>query len=84
MIYFVNHLSPSTKLVLKVLTEKGQITQKDLIRETSLPKRTVNHAVRKLKSCNLLKVKYNFNDLRQKYYVCLTCDEECPIKQRDE
>ena len=84
MIYFVDQLSPSTKLVLKVLTEKGQITQKDLIKETSLPKRTVNHAVRKLKSCNLLKVKHNFNDMRQKYYVCLYCNEECSINPRSE
>ena len=84
MIHFVNRFSPSTKLVLKVLLEKKQITPNNLILETLLPKRTVNNAIKKLKECNLIKTKHNMNDLRQKYYVCLYCTEECPVKKLSE
>jgi len=80
VIYFVDHPPPSAKFVLKVLREKRQVTQEDLLVETSLPKRTVNHAIRRLRDCNLIKERRSLDDVRQKFYICLYCTEECPAR----
>jgi transcription initiation factor IIE alpha subunit len=49
----INHeklerLPPSAKLVFKALETKGQMTQKEIIRETILPSRTVRYAINRL------------------------------------
>jgi transcription initiation factor IIE alpha subunit len=43
----------SAKLVFKTLEAKGQITQKDITRETILPSRTVRYAINRLKEENI-------------------------------
>ena len=46
----------------------GQFTQKDLIRETSLPARTVRYALNRLKEEGILIERHYFIDARQSLY----------------
>ncbi|MFQ6086011.1 MAG: winged helix-turn-helix domain-containing protein [Candidatus Bathyarchaeia archaeon] len=64
-------LSPSAKFVLKVLRLNDGITQRDIIRETHLPPRTVKYAVKRLKESGLIQEGFNLNDMRRKYYWTL-------------
>jgi transcription initiation factor IIE alpha subunit len=64
----IGHLPPSAKLVYKVLENGGQLTQKDLIRETSLPSRTVRYAINRLKDEQFLIERHYFIDARQSLY----------------
>ncbi len=52
----------------KVLESGGQLTQKDLIRETSLPSRTVRYALNRLKEEKFLVERHYFVDARQSLY----------------
>jgi len=61
-------LSPSTKLVLKILQLNGWMTQREIIRETTLPPRTVKYAIKKLKEQKIVREKPDLNDMRGKYY----------------
>jgi transcription initiation factor IIE alpha subunit len=61
-------LPPSAKLVFKVLESGEQLTQKDLIRETSLPSRTVRYAINRLKEEHFLIERHYFTDARQSLY----------------
>jgi hypothetical protein len=54
--------------VYKVLESGEQLTQKDLIRETSLPSRTVRYAINRLKEEHFLVERYYFIDARQSLY----------------
>jgi len=54
--------------VYKVLESGGQLTQKDLIRETSLPSRTVRYALNRLKEEKFLVERHYFIDARQSLY----------------
>jgi len=54
--------------VYKVLETSGQLTQKDLIRETTLPSRTVRYALSRLKEEHVLIERYYFTDARQSLY----------------
>ncbi|WP_440950973.1 winged helix-turn-helix transcriptional regulator [Methanosphaerula subterraneus] len=51
-----------------MLESGGQLTQKDLIRETSLPSRTVRYALNRLKEEQFLVERYYFIDARQSLY----------------
>jgi transcription initiation factor IIE alpha subunit len=64
----IGHLPPSAKLVYKVLESNGLLTQKDLIRETALPSRTVRYALNRLKEEKFLVERYYFMDARQSLY----------------
>jgi len=64
----LTQLSPSTKLVLKVLQLNGWMTQREIIRETTLPPRTVKYAIKKLKEKEIVREKPDLNDMRSKYY----------------
>jgi len=55
--------------VYKVLESGGQLTQKDLIRETSLPSRTVRYALNRLKEEKFLIERHYFVDARQSLYA---------------
>ncbi|MEI7649396.1 MAG: helix-turn-helix domain-containing protein [Methanomicrobiales archaeon] len=61
-------MPPSAKLVFKVLENGDQLTQKDLIRETSLPSRTVRYALNRLKDEKFLIERHYFIDARQSLY----------------
>jgi len=54
--------------VYKVLEQGGQLTQKDLIRETTLPSRTVRYALNRLREENFLIERHYFVDARQSLY----------------
>jgi transcription initiation factor IIE alpha subunit len=54
--------------VYKVLENGEQLTQKDLIRETSLPSRTVRYALNRLREEQILVERYYFTDARQSLY----------------
>jgi transcription initiation factor IIE alpha subunit len=54
--------------VYKVLESGEQFTQKDLIRETSLPSRTVRYALGRLKEEQILVERHYFTDARQSLY----------------
>jgi transcription initiation factor IIE alpha subunit len=62
--------------VYKVLETNGQLTQKDLIRETSLPSRTVRYALNRLKEEEFLIERYYFIDARQSLYGLNTKPQE--------
>lgn len=64
----IGHLPPSAKLVYKVLETGSQFTKKDLIRETSLPARTVRYALNRLKEEGILIERHYFIDARQSLY----------------
>ena len=64
----IGHLPPSAKLVYKVLETGGPLTQKDLIRETALPSRTVRYAINRLKDEKFLIERHYFIDARQSLY----------------
>jgi DNA-binding MarR family transcriptional regulator len=61
-------LSPSTKLVLKILQLNGWMTQREIVGETTLPPRTVKYAIKKLKEQKIVQEKPDFKDMRSKYY----------------
>ena len=52
----------------KVLETGNHLTQKDIIRETSLPSRTVRYALGRLKEENIIVERYYFTDARQSLY----------------
>ena len=52
----------------KVLENGDHLTQKDLIRETSLPSRTVRYALGRLKEEQIIVERYYFTDARQSLY----------------
>ena len=52
----------------KVLETGSQLTQKELIRETALPSRTVRYALNRLKDENILIERHYFVDARQSLY----------------
>jgi len=54
--------------VYKVLESGEQLTQKDLIRETALPSRTVRYALDRLRDENILVERHYFVDARQSLY----------------
>ncbi|MGA2122288.1 MAG: winged helix-turn-helix transcriptional regulator [Methanoregula sp.] len=51
-----------------MLENGSQLTQKDLIRETSLPSRTVRYALNRLKEEQILIERHYFIDARQSLY----------------
>jgi predicted transcriptional regulator len=53
---------------MKVLYSGSAMTQKDLVKKTSLHPRTVRYALKKLKEQELLIEKLKMNDLRQIIY----------------
>ncbi|MDW7725934.1 MAG: MarR family transcriptional regulator [Candidatus Methanoperedens sp.] len=64
----IEHLSPSVKLVLKVLEYRGLMTQKDIVAESYLPPRTVRYALSILKKEGILEERIYFKDARQCLY----------------
>jgi hypothetical protein len=62
--------------VYKVLENGSQLTQKDLIRETALPSRTVRYALKRLKEEQIVVERYYFTDARQSLYGIGTQNQE--------
>ncbi len=64
----IGQLSPSVKLVFKVLEYKGLLTQKELVAESYLPPRTVRYALSRLKKEGILEERLYYKDARQCLY----------------
>lgn len=64
----IEQLSPSVKLVLKVLEYRGLMTQKELVAESYLPPRTVRYALSRLKKEGILEERLYYKDARQCLY----------------
>jgi transcription initiation factor IIE alpha subunit len=64
----MTHLSPSVKLVFKVLEYRGLMTQKELVAESYLPPRTVRYALSRLKKEGILEERLYYKDARQCLY----------------
>jgi len=62
------NLPPSAKLVYKILSYEGNLTQKELIRMSNLPERTVRYALELLLKQRLITQKPYLNDARQTVY----------------
>lgn len=61
-------MPPSAKLVYKVLESSGLLTQKDIIKKTYLPPRTVRYALNRLRDEKILQERFYFKDARQSLY----------------
>ncbi|HJN57238.1 MAG: NAD(+)/NADH kinase [Candidatus Woesearchaeota archaeon] len=62
------NLPPSAKLVYKILSYEGNLTQKEIINMTYLPERTVRHALELLLGKRLITRQAYLNDARQSVY----------------
>jgi predicted transcriptional regulator len=75
----LTRLPNSSKKVLKVLASGYAMTQKDLVKKTSLHPRTVRYAIKKIKEQELLIEKLKMKDLRQiEYQLRLNRENICP------
>ncbi|MDG6256584.1 MAG: winged helix-turn-helix domain-containing protein [Methanomicrobiaceae archaeon] len=61
-------LPPSSKRIMNILEEDGQMTHKELVNRSHLAPRTVRYALKKLKENKLIQEKFNFRDARQIIY----------------
>lgn len=61
-------LPPSSRTILTLLEGGGQMTHKELVKQSDLAPRTVRYALKKLKENNLIIEKFNFKDARQIIY----------------
>jgi NAD+ kinase len=61
-------ISPSAKLVYKVLAYEGELSQKEIINESQLPSRTVRYALDVLLRSGLVEKKALLKDVRQRVY----------------
>lgn len=64
----IGHLPPSAKLVYTVLRANSPMTQKDIVRESYLPERTVRYALSRLREEKVLIVHLSLADARQNLY----------------
>ena len=62
------NMPPSSKLLLKILEYEGSMTQKELVKKTMLPDRTVRLAMSHLLEKGYVKKKVSIMDSRQKIY----------------
>ena len=72
----IMQLSPSVKLVFKILEYKGLLTQKDLVAESYLPARTVRYALSILKKEGILEERLYYKDARQCLYGVRTQQQD--------
>ena len=62
------NMPPSSKLLLKILEYEGSMSQKELVKKTMLPDRTVRLAMSHLLEKGYVKKKVSVRDSRQKIY----------------
>lgn len=65
-------LSPSAKLVYKVLEYEGELTQADIAAESRLCPRTVRYALRQLDGEGIVESRVHLEDARQSVYRIAT------------
>lgn len=64
----IESFSPSMKLILNILENRGALTQKEIAKVTRLPARTVRYALSRLKDEDVLEEREYFQDARQCLY----------------
>ncbi len=64
-------LSPSSKFILYILKQRGPLKQKDILKKTLLPKRTVAYSLKKLQEEHFLRKFTDSHDKRIKIYEAL-------------
>ncbi len=64
----IEGFSPSMKLILNILENRGPLTQKEITKVTRLPTRTVRYALNRLKQEDILEEHEYFQDARQCLY----------------
>ncbi|MDJ1434111.1 MarR family transcriptional regulator [Halostagnicola sp. A-GB9-2] len=66
-------LSPSAKLVYKVLEYEGPMTQEEIVAESRLCSRTVRYGLRKLENEAIVDSRVSLDDARQSVYQIGEC-----------
>ncbi|MFX1380118.1 MAG: MarR family transcriptional regulator [Promethearchaeota archaeon] len=64
-------LSPSSKFILYLIKHRGPLKEKDIIKKTLLPKRTVAYALKKLQDKNFIKKYKDMKDKRLSIFETL-------------
>ena len=57
-------LSPSSKFILYLLKQRGPLKEREILKKTLLPKRTVAYALKKLQENNFVKKSKGLRDKR--------------------
>jgi DNA-binding MarR family transcriptional regulator len=66
--YKLPRLPKSSKRLIAILAEKGQLTQKELIQAVGMPAKTVRYALKRLSEVNLIVTTPNLQDMRSNFY----------------
>jgi DNA-binding MarR family transcriptional regulator len=64
-------LSPSSKFILYILKQIGPLNQREILKKTLLPKRTVAYSLKKLQLNNFVKKSKDEKDKRVSIYELL-------------
>ncbi|MFX1364572.1 MAG: MarR family transcriptional regulator [Promethearchaeota archaeon] len=64
-------LSPSSKFVLYILKQRGPLKEKEIIKKTLLPKRTIAYALKKLQEMNFIRKSKDIYDKRVSIFESL-------------
>ncbi|MHA2431021.1 MAG: MarR family transcriptional regulator [Promethearchaeota archaeon] len=64
-------LSPSSKFILYLLKQRGQLKEKEILNKTLLPKRTVAYALRKLQEKKFIRKFKDTTDKRVSIFESL-------------
>lgn len=64
-------LSPSSKFILYLLKQRGPLKEKEIIKKTLLPKRTVAYALKRLQENNFIKKSKGLRDKRLSIFESL-------------
>ena len=67
----LNSLPPSSKFILYILKRTGPLSQKEIIKKSLLPKRTVVFSLRKLFEENFIRKFSDNKDKRIRFYEIL-------------
>jgi DNA-binding MarR family transcriptional regulator len=66
--YKLPRLPKSSKRLIAVLADKGQLTQKELIQAVGMPAKTVRYALKRLSEVGLIVTTPNLQDMRSNFY----------------
>ncbi|MFX1314636.1 MAG: MarR family transcriptional regulator [Promethearchaeota archaeon] len=64
-------LSPSSKFILYILKQRGPLNQKQILKKTLLPKRTVAYSLKKLQEYDFIRKYKDLKDKRVSFFEIL-------------
>ena len=67
----LNSLPPSSKFILYILKRTGPLSQKQIIKKSLLPKRTVVFSLKRLREENFIRKYGDIKDKRVRFYEIL-------------